>query len=210
MCIFFLPSPYVCLTHSTPIFPRSAKRRISSRFNLKAVESELPLHDRLERETRSYKDARKRLKRGKPLRFVPDYENLTRAYRHLSASLQFFSAAMHWTGMPRWRKPYLEFEWAPPPPASRPSPKSVERGVSGPEIKVTVERVETPELLRGDSERPSIADSEATLVSDSVRDTGTGEQPRGPPESARSARSFGFIQSLYSFISDPGNPPVSF
>ena len=69
-----------------------------------------------------------------------------------------------------------------------------------------MERVETPVLLRGDSERPSIADSETTLVSD----IGHGEQLKAPPESARSARSFGFIQSLCSFISDPGNPSVSF
>ena len=110
--------------------------------------------------------------------------------------------------MPKWRKPYLEFEWAPPPPDLPSSTKSVEGGVSSPEIESTstVEGAETPVLLRGDSERPSIADSEMTLVAD----PGDGEKVKPPPESARSILSFGFIQSFCSFISDPGNPSVSF
>ena len=186
-----------------PCPSRSAKRKISSQF--KATEGEIPLDDRLARETKLYKEARERLKRGKPLRFVPHYDNLTRAHRQLSASLQFFYAGMYWMGMPRWRKPYLEFEWAPPPPTPLPPAKSVDEGVSGLDARVAVETPRTPELIRADSDRPSIADSEATLV-----DAGDGEQHKGSLESSRSARGFSLIQSFCSFISDPGNPLASF
>jgi len=192
----------------TPYPSRSAKRKISSQF--KIAEDELPLDNRLARETKLYKEARERLKRGKPLRFVPDYDNITRAHRQLSASLQFFCVGIHWTGMPRWRKPYLEFEWAPPLPTPLPPTKSVDGDISGSGVRITVEVVKTPELMRADSDRPSIADSEATLVSDSLADTGDDGQLKGPPESGRSARSFSLIQSFCSFISDPGNPSVSF
>ena len=112
--------------------------------------------------------------------------------------------------MPRWRKPYLEFEWAPPPPDLLPPTKSVDKGGSGWEVTIAADMVKTPELLRADSERPSIADSEATLVADIPVDMGDDEQPKGPPGSSRSARSFGLIQSFCSFISDPGNPSISF
>lgn len=112
--------------------------------------------------------------------------------------------------MPRWRKPYLEFEWAPPPPTPLPPTKSVDEGVSGLGTGVAVEMPRTPELMRADSDRPSIADSEATLVADTLADTGDDEQLKGPLESSRSARSFSLIQSFCSFISDPGNPLVSF
>ena len=193
-------SPLLCL-------PRSAKRKISAQF--KPAEEEIPLDDRLARETRLYKEARERLKRGKPLRFVPDYDHLTRAHRQLSGSLQFFHIGIHWMGMPRWRKPYLDFEWAPPPPTSLPSTKTVEC-VSGLDARVMIEMPRTPELMRADSDRPSIADSEATLVADTPMDTGDDELCKGPPESSRSARSFSLIQSFYSFISDPGNPLASF
>jgi len=110
--------------------------------------------------------------------------------------------------MPKWRKPYLDFEWAPPPPDSHSPTKSVEGGISSPEIESAVESVdsETPVLLRGDSERPSIADSEATLV----EGIGHSDKVKAPPESPRSVLSFGFIQTFCSFISDPGNPSVSF
>ena len=108
--------------------------------------------------------------------------------------------------MPRWRKPYLEFEWAPPLPDPHLSSKSVDEGASGLEVKIGVEKVKTPELLRGDSERPSVADSEATLVAD----TGDDEELKGLPESSRSALSFGLIRSFCSFISDPGNSSGSF
>jgi len=182
---------------------RSAKRKISLQF--KTVEDEVPLDGRLARETKLYREARERLKRGKPLRFVPDYDNITRVHRQLAASLQFFYAGMYWTGMPRWRKPYLEFEWAPPPPTPLPSAKSVDSGVPGSDAGMEMEILNTRQLMRADSERPSIADSEATLV-----DTGDGEQPKVPSESSRSARSFSLVQSFCSFISDPGNPSVSF
>ena len=74
-----------------------------------------------------------------------------------------------------------------------------------------MEMVETvsPGLLRGDSERPSIADSEATLVSDAIGDMGDGDQLKSPLESNWSTRSFGLIQSLCSFMSDPGNTSTS-
>ncbi|KAF9648702.1 hypothetical protein BDM02DRAFT_3260883 [Thelephora ganbajun] len=187
---------------------RSAKRKISSQF--KTSEDEIPLGDRLARETKLYKEARERLKRGKPLRFVPDYDNITRAHRQLSASLRFFYAGMYWMGMPRWRKPYLDFEWAPPPPTPLPPAKSVDGAVSGLDVRSEVEIVKTPELMRADSERPSIADSEATLVSGTLTEKGDDEQIKGSLESSRSARSFSLIQSFCSFISDPGNPLVSF
>lgn len=73
-----------------------------------------------------------------------------------------------------------------------------------------VEMPNTPELTRADSDRPSIADSEATLVADTPTDAGDGELRKDPLESSRSARGFSLIQSFYSFISDPGNPSVSF
>jgi len=109
--------------------------------------------------------------------------------------------------MPRWRKPYLEFPWAPPPPTPLPPAKSVDQGVSGLETIVAEEMPKTPELTRADSDRPSIADSETTLVGDTLADS---KQSKDPLESNRSARSFGLIQSFCSFISDPGNPLVSF
>jgi hypothetical protein len=112
--------------------------------------------------------------------------------------------------MPRWRKPYLEFEWAPPLPSPLPPTKPVGEGVSVPDPKAVVEGVKTPELLRADSERPSIADSEATLVSDTPANTEGAEQLKGPPEKPRNARSFGLVQSFRSFVSDPGNPSISF
>lgn len=192
---------------------RSAKRKISSQF--KTVEEEIPLHERLARETKLYKEARERLRRGKPLRFVPDYENLTRVHRQLSTSLQFFRIAMCWTRMPRWRKPYLDFEWAPPPPTpSSPSPlppaQSVHDSLLGLDERNEAEMMsKTPELLRADSERPSIADSEATLVSEPPTDKGADEPFKGSLASSWSTRSFGLIQNLCSFISDPGNPPSS-
>jgi len=112
--------------------------------------------------------------------------------------------------MPRWRKPYLKFEWAPPPPTPLPPAKSVDEVVSGVDAGAEVEMVKTPELMRADSGRPSIADSEATLVADTPADVGDGERLKGPLESSRSARGFSLIQSFCSFISDPGNPSVSF
>ena len=217
---YFSPlSPHKPLTD----FSRSAKRRISSQF--KTVEDEIPLDDRLARETKSYKEARERLKRGKPLRFVPDYENLTRAHRQLSASLQFFRVAMCWTRMPKWRKPYLDFEWAPPPPTPLsptslpptplPPTKSVGDDVLGLDERGRVKP--TPGLMRADSERPSIApserpsiaDSEATLVSDPLTDEGDCGPSKGSLTSSWSTRSFSLIQSLCSFISDPGNLSAS-
>jgi hypothetical protein len=182
---------------------RSAKRKISAQF--KTTQEENPLDERLARETKFYKEARERLKRGKPLRFVPDYDNLTRVHRQLSASLQFFRAAMCWTRMPRWRKPYLDFEWAPPAPTPTPPPsaKSVDDAVmDGSEVEL----VKTPELRRGDSERPSIADSEATLVSDPLTKN---EPVQGSLASSWSTRSLSLIQNLCAFISDSGNPPAS-
>lgn len=112
--------------------------------------------------------------------------------------------------MPKWRKPYLEFEWAPPSPTLPPSTKPVDEGASGLEAKATMEMPRTPELKREDSDRPSIADSEATLVADTLAVPGDDGQHKGPLESSRSARGFSLIQSFCSFISDPGKPLVSF
>ena len=198
------------LTSSIPYLSRSAGRKISSQF--KVTEDEIPLDDRLARETKLYKDARERLKRGKPLRFVPDYDNLTRAHRQFSASLQFFRTAMCWTRMPKWRKPYLDFEWAPSPPTPPtplPPTKSVDDGASSLDGRNDEEVSKTPELMRADSDRPSIADSEATLVSDALPDKGDGEPSKGSLQSSWSARSFNLIQNFCSFISDPGNLPTS-
>ena len=188
------------LTSFTPYLSRSAKRKISSQF--KTVEEEIPLNDRLARETKLYKVARERLKRGKPLRFVPDYDNLTRAHRQLSASLQFFRTAMCWTQMPRWRKPYLDFEWAPPTPTPTPTPTTTPTSLPPAKSVDDVEMGKTPELMRADSERPSVADSETTLVSDPPMD-------KGSLASSWSTRSFSLIQNLCSFISDPGNLSAS-
>lgn len=205
----FLPCPSSkrILTSFVTYLFRSAKRKISSQF--KTAEDEIPLYDRLTRETKLYKEARERLKRGKPLRFVPDYDNLTRAHRQLSGSLQFFRVAMCWTRMPRWRKPYLHFDWAPPPPTPLPPTKSVDGGIVGLDERSEVEIVKTPELTRTDSDRPSIADSETTLVSDPVTDKGESGPSKGSFTSSSSTRSFGLIQSLCSFISDPGHLSAS-
>jgi hypothetical protein len=73
-----------------------------------------------------------------------------------------------------------------------------------------MEMQRTPELKRADSDRPSVADSEVTLVADTLAGAGDNKQCNGPLESSRSARSFSLIQSLCSFISDPGKPLVSF
>jgi hypothetical protein len=203
----FRPSAEQRLTCVTPYLSRSAKCRISSRF--KTAEDEITLDDRLARETKLYKEARERLKRGKPLRFVPDYDNLTRANRQLSASLQFFRTAKCWTRMPRWRKPYLDFEWAPPPPTPLPPTKSVDDGVLDLDSRSGAELLKSPVFVRAGSDRPSLADSEVTLVSDTLTDKGDSGPSKDALTSSWSTRSFSLIQNLCSFISDPGNLSAS-
>ena len=111
--------------------------------------------------------------------------------------------------MPRWRKPYLDFEWAPPHPTTLPPAKSVDDGVLGLDGMSEVEIVRTPELFRADSERPSIADSEATLISDPLTDKGDDGPSKDSLTSSWSTRSFSLIQSLCSFLSDPGHLSAS-
>jgi hypothetical protein len=110
--------------------------------------------------------------------------------------------------MPKWRKPYLDFEWAPPPLTPLPPSKSVDDGVLGLGERSEVEIVKTPELMRADSDRPSIADSETTLVSDPLTDKGDGGPLKSTLTSSWST-SFSLIQSLCSFLSDPGNLSAS-
>ena len=79
-------------------------------------------HDTLimrhQREIRLYKEAVKRTKKNSPLGLEPTTTNITLVYNQLTASLEFWEDAKFWCGMPWWRKPHLDFPWAPPKPSS--------------------------------------------------------------------------------------------
>lgn len=74
---------------------------------------------RHKRELRLYTEAVKRDKKGSPPDFQPTATNITFAYNQLVASLEFWEDAKFWHGMPWWRKPNLDFPWAPPRPLSK-------------------------------------------------------------------------------------------
>lgn len=97
---------------------------------------------RHKRELRLYTEAAKRAKRGFPLDLQPTAANITFAYNHLVASLEFWEDAKFWHGMPWWRNPNLDFQWAPPRPLSEitdcdPSPVRVLVPSSGTQRTVT-------------------------------------------------------------------------
>ena len=73
---------------------------------------------RHQREIRLHKDAVKRAKKRSPLDLEPTCENIAFVYKQLTASLEFWEDAKFWCGMPWWRKPHLDFSWAPPKPLS--------------------------------------------------------------------------------------------
>lgn len=80
---------------------------------------------RHKRELRLYKEAAKRAKRGSPLDLQLTAANITFAYNQLVASLEFWEDAKSWHGMPWWRKPNLDFPWAPPRPLSKTPPSDL-------------------------------------------------------------------------------------
>jgi len=70
------------------------------------------------RELRLYIDAVKRAERKSMLDLDPTAANVALVYNQLTASLEFWEDAKYWCGMPWWRKPRLDFPWAPPSPTS--------------------------------------------------------------------------------------------
>ena len=70
------------------------------------------------REIRLYKDAVKRAEKRSPLDLEPTFANIAFVYNQFTASLEFWEDAKFWCGMPWWRKPNLDFPWAPPKPLS--------------------------------------------------------------------------------------------
>jgi len=91
-------------------------------------------HDTLimrhQRERRLYTEAVKRTEKDSPLYLEPTTANIALVYNQLTTSLEFWEDAKFWCGMPWWRKPQLDFPWAPPrlspetldhsPPPARP------------------------------------------------------------------------------------------
>lgn len=73
---------------------------------------------RHERERRLYAEAVKRVRKGSPLNLQLTGPNILLVYNQLAASLDFWEEAKSWYGMPWWRKPRLDFPWAPPRPLS--------------------------------------------------------------------------------------------
>jgi len=71
------------------------------------------------RERRLYTEAVKRVQRGSTLTLEPTAANILRVYNQLTASLEFWEDAKSWYGMTWWRKPRLDFPWAPPRPSSQ-------------------------------------------------------------------------------------------
>ena len=67
-------------------------------------------------ELRLYIDAVKRAERKSMLDLDPTAANITLVYNQLTTSLEFWEDAKFWYGMPWWRKPRLDFPWAPPSP----------------------------------------------------------------------------------------------
>ena len=79
-------------------------------------------HDTLimrhQRERRLHTEAVKRTERNSPLYLEPTTANIALVYNQLTASLEFWEDAKFWCGMPWWRRPQLDFPWAPPRPSS--------------------------------------------------------------------------------------------
>ena len=71
-------------------------------------------------ELRLHTEAVKRAKKGSPLDLQTTAADITFAYNQLAASLEFWEDAKFWHGMPWWRKPSLDFPWAPRPLSKTP------------------------------------------------------------------------------------------
>ena len=115
--------------------PENRPRKYAPPFNRKSVPfisfhrffapspSPQEEHDSLlirhRRERRLYAEAVKRVQKGSTLALEPTAANILRVYSQLTASLDFWEDAKSWYGMPWWRKPRLDFPWAPPRPLSQ-------------------------------------------------------------------------------------------
>lgn len=71
---------------------------------------------RHKRELRLYVEAVKRADDNSMLDLSPTIGNIIDVYNKLTASLEFWEDAKFWFGMPWWRKPRLDFPWAPHSP----------------------------------------------------------------------------------------------
>jgi hypothetical protein len=72
---------------------------------------------RHKRELRLYVEAIKRAENKSMLDLDPTAANVAVVYNQLTTSLEFWEDAKFWYGMPWWRKPRLDFPWAPPFPS---------------------------------------------------------------------------------------------
>jgi len=106
-----------------PRFNRKSDSLISSHRFFAPSPSPQEEHDSLvirhRRERRLFADALKRVQKGSTLALEPTTANILHVYNQLTASLVFWEDAKSWYGMPWWRKPRLDFPWAPPRPLSQ-------------------------------------------------------------------------------------------
>lgn len=73
---------------------------------------------RHQRELRLYVESVRRAEKNSMLNLESTAENIALVYNQLTESLEFWEDAKFWFGMPWWRKPRLDFPWAPPMPRS--------------------------------------------------------------------------------------------
>ena len=73
---------------------------------------------RHQRELRLYSEAITRAEKRSMLDLDPTAANIAFVCNQLTASLEFWEDAKSWYGMPWWRKPRLDFPWAPSSPTS--------------------------------------------------------------------------------------------
>lgn len=73
---------------------------------------------RHQRELRLYSEAITRAEKRSMLDLDPTAANIAFVCDQLTASLEFWEDARFWYGMPWWRKPRLDFPWAPSSPPS--------------------------------------------------------------------------------------------
>lgn len=137
---------------------------------------------RHKRELRLYVEAIKRAENKSMLDLDPTAANIALVYNQLVTSLEFWEDAKFWYGMPWWRKPRLDFPWAPPSP--------------------------TPELPDHDSpERPHSAASHRLVT---FREGEKGSSPKAPA-TTRVPRCSAIVNTEYSvsFTLRPGLKLVS-
>jgi len=95
-----------------PLQERRQRRLFPTSSSLRTKHDSLTTRHR--RELRLYAEAIKRAEKKSMLDLDPTAANITLVYNQLTASLEFWEDAKFWYGMPWWRKPRLDFPWAPP------------------------------------------------------------------------------------------------